>query len=565
MKNLLVMKRSQFLATFWPLVASATALVEGCSFPRIVDLSAVDSGIVATDALTETDVQTTPTDTFVEDTFVPPEACVPTGDEVCDGRDNDCDGVADNVLAANLQSDMMHCGACGRACTGGTTCLEGVCTEFPTDGREGDFVAAAGSNSTITPGRHDYRSFRIEAGATVTVAEGSGIVELRVIDDVTILGTLDMRGGNGGNSLPRDGTPAVLECNSDLPGHQGGAAGGPAGTPAPVVVRYGGCANAAVGNVPMDMSGVGGDGSAGGSPGSCGGRGGANGGGSAGGRRGSGGGGGGGPAGGGGGGGAYRTFVAESGTASGGSGGAMGTNRPAVGGNAICPGPMVACTAGMAAGGIAPMGFAGAPGTGAVGAANMMISSAAGGGGGGSIGTEAAGDLAINRLSVGGSGGAGGSGDDPCLSFGHSFGLGGGGGGGGGALRIVAGNSITVGDGAFIRVNGGNGGNGDASVSSGGGGGGAGGALDLRAPAITVLVTATIDARGGSGGVGMRFSGNGGAGGVGRVRLALNTDPMRCNIAAAAFRHGFANMANPCAPTVGAGAANTVFVTGFPR
>ncbi|MDI7267075.1 MAG: SUMF1/EgtB/PvdO family nonheme iron enzyme [Myxococcota bacterium] len=41
-------------------------------------------------------------------------ACTPTGEEVCDDRDNDCDGETDEGF--DLAADPSHCGACGNAC-----------------------------------------------------------------------------------------------------------------------------------------------------------------------------------------------------------------------------------------------------------------------------------------------------------------------------------------------------------------------------------------------------------------------------------------------------------------
>ncbi|MEZ4406664.1 MAG: MopE-related protein [Polyangiales bacterium] len=55
-------------------------------------------------------------------------ACTPSGPEVCDGRDNDCDGQVDEGFS--LMTDPMNCGACGRACVvinGTAACAMGVC------------------------------------------------------------------------------------------------------------------------------------------------------------------------------------------------------------------------------------------------------------------------------------------------------------------------------------------------------------------------------------------------------------------------------------------------------
>ena len=46
-------------------------------------------------------------------------------EESCDGEDNDCDGVTDE-----MRSDLVgHCGACDYACDAGEACDEGVCSE----------------------------------------------------------------------------------------------------------------------------------------------------------------------------------------------------------------------------------------------------------------------------------------------------------------------------------------------------------------------------------------------------------------------------------------------------
>jgi len=45
--------------------------------------------------------------------------------ELCNGRDDDCDGKSDEGL--NLQVDTAHCGSCNHACATGQSCRAGVC------------------------------------------------------------------------------------------------------------------------------------------------------------------------------------------------------------------------------------------------------------------------------------------------------------------------------------------------------------------------------------------------------------------------------------------------------
>lgn len=50
--------------------------------------------------------------------------------EICDRRDQDCDGHSDEDF--DLQTDTSHCGMCGRACSGAQDCCGGSCANLAT-------------------------------------------------------------------------------------------------------------------------------------------------------------------------------------------------------------------------------------------------------------------------------------------------------------------------------------------------------------------------------------------------------------------------------------------------
>ncbi len=105
-----------------------------------------------------------------------------------------------------------------------------------------------------------------------------------------------------------------------------------------------------------------------------------------------------------------------------------------------------------------------------------------------------------------GSGGGGGSGSASCGS--------GGGGGGGGALKLTAGQSLTIGATGVVRANGGAGG-GDGGGGCGGGGGGSGGTIWLVSRTLTH--DGVVEANGGAAGASALTKG--GVGSAGRVRF----------------------------------------------
>jgi hypothetical protein len=87
--------------------------------------------------------------------------CVRTmspGTETCNGADDNCDGMTDNVPVEDLRTNNMHCGMCGVACTGGQVCCGGMCVPTNTNTHCGSCNACpmgqmcmAGSPSMCVP------------------------------------------------------------------------------------------------------------------------------------------------------------------------------------------------------------------------------------------------------------------------------------------------------------------------------------------------------------------------------------------------------------------------------
>jgi len=85
------------------------------------------------------------------------DACL--AEEVCNGEDDDCDGVSDEGF--DLDVDMLNCGACGNACDadpvrGSTTCEAGECLLTcdegfaDCDGDDGETIATGCETSLMT-------------------------------------------------------------------------------------------------------------------------------------------------------------------------------------------------------------------------------------------------------------------------------------------------------------------------------------------------------------------------------------------------------------------------------
>ena len=94
------------------------AALAGCSLDFSNDK---DGGPPVVDSVVHTDADVPPTDALPAQEGNNPYwdlGCVKTngGTEICDGKDNDCNGKVDDVSSLLLQSDIQNCGACNNVC-----------------------------------------------------------------------------------------------------------------------------------------------------------------------------------------------------------------------------------------------------------------------------------------------------------------------------------------------------------------------------------------------------------------------------------------------------------------
>ena len=100
--------------------------------------------------------------------------CPPSGAEICDERDNDCDGSTDEGF--DLTSDLAHCGACGNLCSfpnasascAGGTCSMGACNagfvDFDGDPTTGCEYACTPAGAEMCNGVDDNCNRMVDEG-----------------------------------------------------------------------------------------------------------------------------------------------------------------------------------------------------------------------------------------------------------------------------------------------------------------------------------------------------------------------------------------------------------------
>ena len=121
-------------------------------------------------------------------------ACQPTqgGVEVCDGVDNDCNGVVDDGI--DVSGDVLHCGRCGNVCRGpagrvvsceGGECVVGGCEAGVVDA-DGDGTceyACVPRGAEVCDGVDDDCDTRVDEG-TLNACGQCGAVPVEVCDGV---------------------------------------------------------------------------------------------------------------------------------------------------------------------------------------------------------------------------------------------------------------------------------------------------------------------------------------------------------------------------------------------
>jgi hypothetical protein len=127
--------------------------------------------------------------------------CAPSGAEVCDGRDNDCNSVVDDGVTCpgagfvcqsgacvcapgnlcndgcqDLAVDLQNCGACGNTCEAGASCFEGHCEITLVSGQDPIDFAVDATHIYWANKDTDYsqsmRKMPVAGGAVTTLASG---------------------------------------------------------------------------------------------------------------------------------------------------------------------------------------------------------------------------------------------------------------------------------------------------------------------------------------------------------------------------------------------------------
>jgi N-acetylneuraminic acid mutarotase len=108
----------------------------------------------------------------------------------CGAATGNCDGLASNGCEVDLNADARHCGACGRACSAGLTCVVGVC-------------ALAPPPPLNTP-RYDHAAVTT-AGGTVAVMGGY---------DTAVLSSLEVYTPSTNTWAPRQSMPGAIRSHA---------------------------------------------------------------------------------------------------------------------------------------------------------------------------------------------------------------------------------------------------------------------------------------------------------------------------------------------------------------